>query len=208
MYAVGHMPISPHAQAHAAVLACGPKAALSHSSAATLWGIAKEWQCPLEVTARTQHCHRRLCIHRSRTLAEADVTEHFGIPVTSPARTLFDNAPRLDDIRLGRALNHLRASHFLSLDDLSELLERHTPTRVTKRLRVHLAHPEQRPTRSELEDAFVRFGKRYESDRDRDATRLAAEIATVRVTWERMNLAPQREADRLLAILAQRARRA
>jgi hypothetical protein len=37
---------------------------------------------------------------------------------------------------------------------------------------------------------------------------LAAEIATVRVTWERMNLAPQREADRLLAILAQRARRA
>lgn len=247
VYAVGHMPVSPHAQAYAAVLACGPKAALSHSSAAMLWEIANEWQFPLEVTAPSKRTHRRLRIHRSRTLTEADVTEHFGIPVTSPARTLFDNAPRLDDIRLGRAVNNLRASHYLSLDDLSELLERHTPTNVTKRLRAHLAHPEERPTRSELEDAFARFAKRYglpehkvntgvggheadiffpehrlvvevdswefhrergqfESDRDRDATRLAAEIATVRVTWERMNLAPQREADRLLAILAQRSR--
>jgi very-short-patch-repair endonuclease len=248
VYAVGHMPISPHVLAYAAVLACGPNAALSHGSAATLWGIAKEWQLPLEVTARAQHAHRRLRVHRSRTLTEADVTEHFGIPVTSPARTLFDNAPRLSDVRLGRAVNQLRASHYLSLDDLWELLERRPLTSASKRLCVQLAHPEQRPTRSELEDAFVRFAKRYglpeyqvntgvsgyeadiffpehrlvvevdsweyhrerdqfESDRDRDATRLAAEIATVRVTWERMNLAPQREADRLLAILAQRARR-
>jgi predicted transcriptional regulator of viral defense system len=247
VYAVGHLPISPHAYAYAAVLACGPEAALSHSSAAMLWRIAKEWQFPLEVTARAQRTHRRLRIHRSRTLTEADVTEHFGIRVTSPARTLFDNAPRLDDVRLGRALNDLRASHYLSLDDLFELLERHPPTSVTKRLRAHLAHPEEPPTRSELEDAFVRFAKRYglprhrintgvsgreadiffpehrlvvevdsweyhrdraqfESDRDRDATRLAAEIATVRVTWERMNLTPRREADRLLAILAQRSR--
>jgi DNA-binding transcriptional regulator YiaG len=54
---------------------------------------------------------------------------------------------------------------------------------------------------------YHRDRDQFESDRDRDATRLAAEIATVRVTWERISLAPQREADRLLAILARRARR-
>jgi predicted transcriptional regulator of viral defense system len=249
VYAVGHLPTSPHSYAYAAVLACGPGAALSHGSAAKLWGMAHDWEWPLEVTARSKHTHRRLRVHRSRTLSEADVTEHFGIRVTSPARTVFDNARRLSDTLLTRAVNDLRGAHYLSLADLAELLDRHPPTRATKRLRVHVAHPEQAPTRSELEDAFVRFAQRYslpqhqintgvrgheadiffpdhrlvvevdsweyhrdrdqfESDRDRDASRLAAEIATVRVTWERMNLAPQREADRLLAILAQRSRAA
>jgi very-short-patch-repair endonuclease len=46
----------------------------------------------------------------------------------------------------------------------------------------------------------------FESDRERDAEMLARGLATIRVTWERMLGTPQREADRLLAIL--RARRA
>lgn len=44
----------------------------------------------------------------------------------------------------------------------------------------------------------------FETDRERDATALAAGLVTVRVTWERMTRAPQREADRLKRILAQR----
>jgi very-short-patch-repair endonuclease len=46
---------------------------------------------------------------------------------------------------------------------------------------------------------------RFEEDRDRDADLLAAGIATVRVTWDRMHLTPKREGDRLHRILAQRA---
>jgi putative AbiEi antitoxin of type IV toxin-antitoxin system len=36
VYAVGHLPPSPHAKAMAAVLACGPSAVLSHRSAGAL----------------------------------------------------------------------------------------------------------------------------------------------------------------------------
>ncbi|HEY1519439.1 MAG TPA: type IV toxin-antitoxin system AbiEi family antitoxin domain-containing protein, partial [Solirubrobacteraceae bacterium] len=43
VYAVGHLPMAPEARAHAAVLACGDKAVLSHSSAARLWQYTKHW---------------------------------------------------------------------------------------------------------------------------------------------------------------------
>jgi very-short-patch-repair endonuclease len=45
----------------------------------------------------------------------------------------------------------------------------------------------------------------FESDRDNDATALAIGIVTVRITWERLIQSPEREAERLWAIL--RARR-
>ena len=243
VYAVGHLPIFPSARALAAVLACGPGAALSHGSAATLWGIDKHWASPLEVTAPTQHCHRGLRAHRSKTLTPGDVTLHFGVPVTTPARTLLDNATRLTDLRLARAVDDLRVARFLWLSDLAELLAGHPRTRATNRLLAVLA--DGAPTRSEFERAFVSFAKRYglpepavntlvagheadalfpdhklvveldgwdthsgranfESDRDRDADLLAAGIATVRITWKRMNLTPEPEATRLHAILARR----
>ena len=46
--------------------------------------------------------------------------------------------------------------------------------------------------------------EQFETDRDRDADLLAAEIATVRMTSERFKLTPAREAARLHAILARR----
>jgi len=245
VYAVGHRPVSPYAHTLAAVLACGPGAVLSHSSAATLWGITRHWSRPLEVTARSDRQRPGLRTHRSKTLSRCDITEHYGIPVTSPARTLLDNADRLTDLALGRAANDLRRARYLNLADLAELLNRHSPTKASKRLRGQLAHPERAPTRSELEDAFQIFADgrglpeflvntqvacheadiyfpahklvveldsheyhggrhQFELDRDRDADLLAAEIATVRITWERMNLGPEREANRLRTILAKR----
>jgi very-short-patch-repair endonuclease len=251
VYAVGHVPVSPYAHALAAVLAGGPGAVLSHASAATLWGIDKHWRSPLEVTT-TRSCRgrrdERLRTHRSQTLTPRDVTDHFGIPVTTPARTVLDNAPRLDDAALARAVNDLRHARYLSLDDLAEVVDRCPPCAAAKRLRAHVARPGRAPTRSPFEDAFERFAARYglpeaaintrvagheadiffpehrlvveldgwefhrdrdqfESDRDRDADRLAAGIATVRVTRDRFDLEPAREAARLHAILARRSAR-
>ncbi|MEA2197382.1 MAG: hypothetical protein QOJ25_1433 [Solirubrobacteraceae bacterium] len=108
VYAVGHRPVAPNARAMAAVLACGPGAALSHSAAATLWGITKHWPATLEVTARTKRCRPGIRTHRSKTLAEIDVTEHHGIQVTTPARTLLDNANRLSYDALAGAVSDLR----------------------------------------------------------------------------------------------------
>jgi very-short-patch-repair endonuclease len=244
VYAVGHRPVSPYAYAMAAVLACGDGAALSHRSAATLWGVERAWRQPLEVTARAARRRPNLRIHRSRTLGARDITEHFGIPVTTPARTVLDNAPRLTDAALARAVNDLRLAGYLKLGELTEFLARQSPTAAAKRLRQHTA--QRAPTRSEFEDAFRAFAERYrlpellvnthvagheadvffpahrlvieldgwdyhsdraqfEVDRNRDADLLAAGVATVRLTWERMHLTPDEEAARLHRILARRA---
>ncbi len=55
---------------------------------------------------------------------------------------------------------------------------------------------------------FHRGRQAFEDDRDRDAEMLAAGLATVRVTWERIQKRSAREAERLRKILGQRRRRA
>lgn len=161
VYAVGHRPVSPHARALAAVLACGAGAALSHGSAATLWGIRKHWAEPLEVTTTSGRPRPRIKVHRSRTLTRRDVTRHFGIPVTSPARTVLDVATEMTDVGLSRGVNDLRLAGFLSLAELAEVVARHPRPCDAKRLRAQVAHPEQAPTRKEFEDAFLLFVRRY-----------------------------------------------
>jgi hypothetical protein len=52
--------------------------------------------------------------------------------------------------------------------------------------------------------AFHRDRVTFESDRNRDADTLAAGLVTVRITWARMTIDPQHEADRLHGILEQR----
>jgi very-short-patch-repair endonuclease len=160
VYAVGHRPISPNARAMAAVLACGAGAALSHSAAATLWGISKHWPTTLEVTAPTQHRRPGIRTHRSHTLTPADLTEHHGIRVTTPARTLLDNANRLTHDALAGALSDLRLGGYLTLDGLDDLLARHPPTRATSRLRQHTIHRKRAPTRSKFERDFLKFAQR------------------------------------------------
>jgi hypothetical protein len=134
VYAVGHRPPSPLARAAAAVLACGDGAVLSHGSAATLWGISPRWSQPLEVTARSNHQRRGMVVHRSRTLAEQDVTHHFGIAVTTPARTVLDMAPRQTDTVLARAVSSARLGGHLRLTDLAGLLDRLPRHPATARL--------------------------------------------------------------------------
>jgi hypothetical protein len=158
VYAVGHLPTAPVARAGGAVLACGPGAALSHGSAATLWGFRKRWQSPFEVTVRSDRRRRGIRIHRSRVLARSDVRLHLGVRVTSPARTALDIAPSLGDRALARVVNEARLAGYLRPDDLGELLGRCPTHRGAKRLRPFVESPGG-PTRSEFEDAFVIFAQ-------------------------------------------------
>ena len=120
VYAVGHVPPSPQARAMAAVLACGPGAVLSHRSAGALWGLIRH-RAPVDVTAPANRAHRGIALHRSQ-LAETDITRHYGIPITSPARTLADLAHILDPAALTRAVNDARLRHLASLDDIADQL--------------------------------------------------------------------------------------
>ncbi|MDQ2761398.1 MAG: hypothetical protein M3Y17_13495, partial [Actinomycetota bacterium] len=157
---VGHVPGFPLARAYAAVLACGPGAALSHGSAGTLWAVFKHWEMPFEVTVPQGGDRDGIHIHRSRTLVRRDFRTRVGIYVTSPARTVLDLAPRLSDRALGRVVNEFRLANQLRINDLAELLQRAPSRPGASRLRSLVEVPDG-PTRSEFEDAFVRFTRAY-----------------------------------------------
>ncbi len=161
VYAVGHIPLGQEARAHAAVLACGDGALLSHQSAAALWKYVKDWPAQFEVTARIDRHRKGIKTHRTKTLTRRDIDRQLGVPVTSPARTVFDMAPRLKtEQALRRFVNDARLTHTLHLDDLAELLARHPRDPATKRLLPFVQAPTGM-TRSELEDLFVAFARRY-----------------------------------------------
>jgi very-short-patch-repair endonuclease len=226
VYAVGHLPPSPHAKTMAALLACGPTAVLSHRSAAKLWGLIR-YDGPIEVTANNTRRRKGIAVHRHR-LTDTDVTRHWGLPVTTPARTLKDLTGTLTPAVLTRAVNDARLRNLVSLDDLPPSLRRAQTAR---------------PTRSALEDAFLAFVAHhdlpvpevntivagyevdmlwrpqrliaeldsrewhdealpFEHDREKDADLLTAGFRVVRVTWERLMDRPAKEAARFHALLA------
>jgi hypothetical protein len=68
-------------------------AAVSHRSALSLWSLLSDNQAPSDVIVWGYGGRARragIRVHRSITLASADVTLHRGIPVTTPARTIAD----------------------------------------------------------------------------------------------------------------------
>jgi very-short-patch-repair endonuclease len=93
VYAVGHAGLSNEGRWMAAVTACGVGAALSHRSAAELWGMLKPSDGPVHVTVpvaggRKQRAGIR--IHRSPYLTKAVTTLQRGIWVTRPDQTIAD----------------------------------------------------------------------------------------------------------------------
>jgi very-short-patch-repair endonuclease len=107
VYAVGRPELSRHGRWMAAVLACGPGAALSHGSAAALWGFGSEPRGLVETSLPPGRRCRRPGIraHRRTAPQPGDLAEHEGIPVTSPVRTLIDLAAGLPTAQLERAVN-------------------------------------------------------------------------------------------------------
>jgi Transcriptional regulator, AbiEi antitoxin/Protein of unknown function (DUF559) len=217
VYAVGHRPPSPHARAMAAVLACGPDAVLSHRSAAALWDLMR-WDRPVEITSRNARRHRGVLVHRSRTLADADITRHYGIPVTTPARTLADLARVLSPPALTRAVNDARLRRLISRDHgntgptrsvfedaFLAFVDRHhlPPPEVNQHVAGYEVDMLWRPQRLIAElDGRAFHEDTFESDRDRDATLTAAGLRVVRVTWRRLTRQEEREAARFRALLA------
>jgi len=117
VYAVGHARLSPEGHWLAAVLALGsgPRgkgdsvldywgAAVSHRSAACLWGLLPVGAGPADVVIRGDGGKAKragICVHRSLSLTSAEVTLRRGIPVTTPARTVVDLCRATAAERLG-----------------------------------------------------------------------------------------------------------
>jgi predicted transcriptional regulator of viral defense system len=113
VYALGHVPPSPLMRPMAAVLACGDGAVLSHRSAAVLWALLPARQGPIQITAAVAHHRRGVECHRTR-LDRSLRTIHWGIPVTSPARTVVDLAAGVSDRELSRAFGEAMCRRLFS----------------------------------------------------------------------------------------------
>jgi very-short-patch-repair endonuclease len=108
VYAVAHRAPVSFGRETAALLACGDRACLSHTSAAAVWGILEPEGGPVEATIVASNSGRRrsgIEVHHSRDLVAGDLCTHDGLPLTSPARTLLDLAGRLDKRSLERVLD-------------------------------------------------------------------------------------------------------
>lgn len=107
VYAVGHPGISRYGRWMAAALACGEGAAVSHRSAAELWGLLESKGGPIDISVPSDAGRARrsgIRLHRRVTLAPKALTRRLGIPVTKPARTIADLRGRISGRDLRRAI--------------------------------------------------------------------------------------------------------
>lgn len=173
VYAVGHVAPSIERRWMAAVLAMavgttssrqGP--ALSHLSAAALWGLLPPAGGPVDVSLPERGGRKRrdgIRIHRPISLEPGEVTLRRGIPVTSPTRTIADlrrTVPRKD---LRRAIRQ------------ADVLGLHIGTDVVSDR-----------TRSELERGFLRLCRRHRLPAP--AVNVRVDVFTVDFCWVEQRL--------------------
>lgn len=159
VFRLGGVPPSFEAEVLAAVKVFPDETWASHHTAARLWGIGVAGREPrIELTRPTLLSGQRSVarIHRSTTLGPHHLTSLRGIPVTTPARTLFDLARTTGPTRLGRAVTRATRDDLCTVGSLYRVLfdlgGRGRPG--TRRMRQVLDEKgiEYVPTESELDD--------------------------------------------------------
>jgi hypothetical protein len=157
VFAVGVPDLTSHRRWMAAVLACGDGAVLSHSSAASLWRIGPQQRSVVELSLPSLS-HREvsdLRIHRRPSLRPRDTTVEYGIPVTTPIRTLIDMALRLDQPGVERMINEADKYNLTNPPQLRRELDDRAGEPGVAALRHILDRRTFRLTKEELERRFL-----------------------------------------------------
>jgi very-short-patch-repair endonuclease len=148
----------------AAVLACGPGAALSHRSAVELWGLIKDSGGAIDVTApnRRGRAPRGVNAHRDGSLTSGDRATVRGIPCTTVARSIMDFAAVAPVWELRKAVSEAEVLRILDHRAVRALIKRCRGRRGVARLRMVMdeIRPETKRTRSEMEREFLRLCER------------------------------------------------
>lgn len=126
VWSVGHAALSQRARWHAAVLAVGDGAALSHLPAAVCWQLWNR-SAPGGIDVVAPGRHRPVPgvrVHQSRGLLPRDVRRRDGVPVTSVARTILDLGDVLTPFQLANVLHEATFRKRLDRRGLERLLTR------------------------------------------------------------------------------------
>jgi hypothetical protein len=151
VYAVGRPELTRRGEWMAAVLSCGPTAALSHASAAALWGLRPD-RGGIEVVVAPGMARERpgIVVHRgARDVARVDA-----IPVTSATCTLVDLAATLPAEEIEAAINEADKRDLIDPEALREALEAMAVRRGLKALKRILDRRTFTLTDSQLEPRF------------------------------------------------------
>jgi very-short-patch-repair endonuclease len=161
VYAVGHRPTHPLDRCKAALLAAGDGAAMAGWSAATIWGIRRQWRYPLEVIVPGRANPAGLIVHRSTKLKRSDFTLWFGVRVVSPPLAALQIAPTLSRRELERAIDSLCVAHPFELDHFRAIVDRFPRHPGARFVRSALPSGKQRPTRSRKEQDWPAFAQHF-----------------------------------------------
>ncbi|MGI8580046.1 MAG: DUF559 domain-containing protein [Solirubrobacteraceae bacterium] len=221
VYLLGHTAAAPLAFELAALLACGPTAALSHWTAAALYRILARTDGPIHLTIPDRRCRPRPGLQpHFAPLPDQDVTTTKSLRMTTPQRTLQDLHPLLDPAAYERAVNEAQVLHLIprgSADPqitrsqaerrLLTLLRRAglPPTKMNTRIYGHEVDVLFQDPKLILEvDGYASHGTRhaFENDRRRDAQLTAAGYRVMRITWRHLTQEPEAVAARLGAAIA------
>jgi hypothetical protein len=134
----------------------GHSAALSHRSAAAVWGIGKELPGRIDLTVRRRDAPRRpgLRVRGRPSLATAEIRLFDDLPVTSPVRTLIDLTTELDVVAVERAVNDADKRDLIDPESLRLALDGHAGEPGVRPLRQLLDRLTFRLSDSELEIHF------------------------------------------------------
>ena len=102
----------------AVVLLAGAEGALAQQSSAASWAITRPWHGPVHVLGPRSRKGDGFVIHRARDLPDEDVTVHWGIPTTTPLRTLLDLSRTLSLDALDAALSEALVRRLVALEDV------------------------------------------------------------------------------------------
>jgi very-short-patch-repair endonuclease len=170
VFAVGHRVLSIEARRMAAVLASGHGAALSHATAAALWGIGGGALGPIHVTIGRKCRSSDSIRHHFSVLPEDEMTIVEALPTTIVPRTIFDLAAMSS---VDRVETMIREAEYRQLHDrlsLADLLERYPRRQGGPILRTALQRIERLPPgrpKSPLEERFLPFLRRHRLPRPR-----------------------------------------
>jgi very-short-patch-repair endonuclease len=118
VYSLGHAPLSWRQRVRAALLAAGPDAVASHTTAAALYHLRRSGQ--VHITCATRRRLRGVVCHQSRAIERAETQ---GFPVTTIERTLLDLAAS-GDAHLARAIHEADFHRLLDLPTLNAQMSR------------------------------------------------------------------------------------
>jgi very-short-patch-repair endonuclease len=159
VYIVGRPELTRRGRWMVATLACGPRAVLSHGSAAALWGIASEPEGLIEVTLRVFSARERpgIRIYRRPSLQERDIAALSSIPVTGIVRTLIDLSTRLSPAGIERVVNEADTRNLIDPESLHAALAAYPGQWGVGKLKDVVGRRTFRLTDSELERRFLRL---------------------------------------------------